>query len=105
MLNYLFFEVARDFASKFPKEFAFLCNTDLDWKYFDPNKSHLHCMAPVIVLEKSDPDKIKQIRWNHYDRGDLRHLLVSDQGCRKKFFVWVSARLTFVFLRFVVESF
>lgn len=84
--------VARDFAVRSPDDFSILCETDLDWKYFDPNKSHLHCLAPVIVMEKvkifflhfflffslffkNDARKIKQIRWNHYDRGDLRHLL------------------------------
>jgi trimethyllysine dioxygenase len=72
------FAVASDFAAKYPTEFELLCKTDLDWKYFDPNRSHLHCIAPVISMEKGTSGKIKQIRWNHYDRGDLRHLLIED---------------------------
>ena len=80
------FEVAQSFAKKFPQEFGLLCSTNLDWKYFDPQKSHLHCLAPVIVMEKGTSGKIKQIRWNHYDRGDLRHLLVSDTDLLMRIF-------------------
>lgn len=29
-------------------------------------------------MEKGESGKIKQIRWNHYDRGDLRHILTTD---------------------------
>lgn len=74
------FAVAKSFELKFPREYRLLCDVELDWKYFDPGRSHLHCRAPVITLEKHDPSKIKQIRWNHYDRGDLRHLLTQDHA-------------------------
>ncbi len=62
------FAVADEFRATHPREYELLCTVDLDWKYFEAGRSHLHCRAPVITLEADGA--IKQIRWNHYDRGE-----------------------------------
>jgi hypothetical protein len=87
--------VAKQFEKQYLKQYKLLCEVDLDWKYFDGmlfvccwvglfdcfkicfivvvfstvGKSHLHCRAPVITINKTT-GRVNQIRWNHYDRGD-----------------------------------
>ena len=89
------FAVAKAFRDKHPAEFKLLCETDLDWKYYEKGRSHFHARAPIINLDPHNPgewtlfslsvtlilslqEKIVQIRWNHYDRSDMRHLLVHE---------------------------
>lgn len=68
------FAVARDFATRFPDAFELLTRVPLDWCYLDGGKYHLRALAPVITTA-ADGVTVQQVRWNHYDRGDLRHLL------------------------------
>ena len=69
------FSVAKSFQLEFPEHFKLLCETDLDWRYNEAHRTHLHALAPIIKLDSKNAEKIHQIRFNHYDRGDLRHLL------------------------------
>jgi trimethyllysine dioxygenase len=66
------FSVAESFQRKFPVEYELLKEVKLDWKYIDRTNTHLYALAPIVSENKG---KLEQIRWNHYDRGDLRHLL------------------------------
>ena len=44
------FAVARDFQTKFGKEFDLLSKVKLDWKYLDKGSCHFKAIAPVIGL-------------------------------------------------------
>lgn len=70
------FSVARSFRSKFPEEYELLKTVNIDWKYIDKGNSHLYAFAPILAERDG---KLEQVRWNHYDRGDLRHLLKSPE--------------------------
>ena len=55
------FAVAKALRDKHPTEFKLLCETDLDWKYYEKGRSHFHARAPIINL---DPHNAGEHTWS-----------------------------------------